>query len=55
MIYDEFVDNVDSFSELELRLSHIQPVEVLYPRDCSQRLQQTLLDWAKYNERYLNL
>ncbi len=53
MVYDEFVDDGDMFSELEMRLSHLQPVEVLYPSNCSERLKQALLDWTKYNGRYM--
>ena len=51
MIYDEFQDSLDSFSELETRLAQIQPVEILYPLDCSPKLKQSLLDWKNYSDR----
>ena len=51
MIYDEFQDCLDSFSELETRLTQIQPVEILYSEDCSPRLKQTLMDWKNYSGR----
>jgi len=51
MVYDEFVDDMESFSELELRLTHLQPVEVLYPSNCSHRVKQTLVNWTKGNGR----
>lgn len=48
MIYDEFQDSVASFSELEMRLSHIQPAEILYPRGVSKPLQNMLTEWKRY-------
>ena len=48
MIYDEFQDNMESFSELETRLSHLQPAEVLYPKGASKPLVNMLNQWKKY-------
>ena len=47
MIYDEFQDRTDSFSELETRLSHIQPAEVLYPSGASKPLVDMMKEWRK--------
>jgi DNA mismatch repair ATPase MutS len=47
MIYDEFQDNLESFSELETRLSHLQPAEVLYPKGTSKPLVAMLNQWRK--------
>lgn len=51
MVYDEFHDNADTFSELETRLSHLQPLEVLYPQGSSRRLEQMLMDWKLFTGR----
>lgn len=51
MVYDEFRDNADTFSELETRLSHLQPLEVLYPQGSSRRLEQMLMDWKLFTGR----
>ena len=48
MIYDEFQDNTESFSELETRLFHLQPAEVLYPKGASKPLVAMLSQWRKY-------
>lgn len=50
-MYDQFQDNVDMFSELEMRLSHIQPVEILFPQGSSKRLEHVLMDWKMYSGR----
>ena len=55
MIYDEFQDNTDSFSELETRLSHLQPAEVLYPKGASKSLITMLNHWRKCRYICLNL
>ena len=48
MVYDEFHDSSDIFAELETRLSHLEPVEILFQSGCSKRLEQTLHDWKTY-------
>ena len=50
-MYDQFQDSADMFSELETRLSHVQPVEVLFPRGGSRRLEQVLREWRAYSGR----
>lgn len=52
MVYDEFQDSTDTLSELETRLSHMRPVEVLYRAGCSsRRLQRVLEDWKLHSGR----
>ena len=48
MVYDEFVDNVASFSQLEMRLSHVHPAEMLYPHGTPKTLEESLLQWKRY-------
>ena len=48
MMYDEFQESVASYSELQMRLSHIQPAEILFPRGSSKSLQNMLMEWKKY-------
>lgn len=48
MVYDEFTDSASSFSELEMRLSHLQPAELLYPQGSSKALESTLTEWKRY-------
>ena len=48
MIYDEFQDDIETFSELEMRLSHLQPAEVIYPKGASKPLVAMLNQWRKY-------
>jgi len=48
MVYDEFIDSIDSFSQLEMTLSHLSPAEVLYPHGTSKALEETLLQWKRY-------
>jgi DNA mismatch repair protein MSH3 len=48
MVYDQFQDSTSSLSELELRLSHLQPAEILYPRSSSSTLEASLINWKKY-------
>lgn len=48
MVYEQFSDSVSSLSELQLRLSHLQPAEILYPRGCSTLLEDALTDWKRY-------
>ncbi len=55
MVYDEFEDRTDAFSELETRLAHLQPVEVLHSSGCSRRLQQRLTDWKTYAGRSVSV
>ena len=51
IVYDQFTDSVDGYGELEMRLTHVQPVELLYPTDSSKRLEQVLMDWKVYSGR----
>ena len=48
MVYDEFVDNMASFSQLEMRLSHLHPAEILYPHGTPKALEESLLQWKRY-------
>ena len=48
MVYEQFADSPASLSELQLRLSHLQPAEILYPQGCSKLLDDTLTAWKKY-------
>ena len=48
MVYDQFSDSVSSLSELQLRLAHLQPAEILFPQSCSAILEDALLNWKKY-------
>ena len=47
MVYDEFQDSIESFAELETRLSHLQPAEILYPKEASKNLINMLSEWKK--------
>ncbi len=52
MVYDEFMEESScsssvSYTRLESRLSHIQPVEILYPEGISGGLEDTLIEWKR--------
>lgn len=48
MLYDEFTDTASCPSELEMRLSHIQPAEILHQPDLPKGVLQVLEDWKKH-------
>ncbi len=57
-MYDEFTETSPSSSsssfpstQLETRLSHLQPVEILYPKTASRGLENTLMEWKRF--RYI--
>ena len=55
MVYEQFSDSVSSLSELQLRMSHLQPAEILYPRGCSTLLESALTDWKKYGSENVDI
>ncbi len=52
MVYDVFTEESScsssvSYTQLESRLSHIQPVEILYPEGISGGLEDALIEWKR--------
>ena len=54
MVYEEFADTAPFFSELDTRLSHLHPVELLFPQSISKSLERSLEDWRRSRYNYVH-